>query len=210
MARTRFEWTMIMLSFLGGGWVTWTALDPISSAATESARRNSPEQPAAAESDRASAPHAEPAPAAAEVRDTGAAPVDASRESAASSAPSVGEQLQIRAVEGWRKLKQRANDSKWKKELTDGVEGTAEKWWSGVREALGAAPSRATTEADSAPQPAPPAPTAPPANGPDAKPAVEPQPPPNGAGASGQIGEVGRQIGWRRALGWLQGRFQAP
>ncbi|TAJ12592.1 MAG: hypothetical protein EPO68_13625 [Planctomycetota bacterium] len=205
---------MITLSFLGGGWVTWTALDPIVSGAAGGNRRGALEQAPGPESAGADAAPAEPAPSAADALGTSPAPFVTDAEgadaAAARSAPSPGEQLQLNAVEGWRKLKDRASKSKWKKELTEGVEGTAEKWWSGVREALGAAPSDATPAVKPAPQPAKPVLPKPPADAPESQPALEGIPPAGGAGASGQIGDRNRQFGGRNARGWLQRLFQAP
>lgn len=201
MTRTRFEWTMIALSFLGGGWVTWTALAASAAGAAEGDGRGALEPPPNERIDGAASAGAD-APTAADALATSPAPIDASTDTADRAAPSQGEQLQIHAVEGWRKLKERASNAKWKKELTEGVEGTAEKWWSGVREALGAAPSPPTPAPSPKPAPAKPEP--------ESKPAREPIPPDAGPGSSGQIGDADRQNGARKSAGWLQRLLRRP
>lgn len=206
MARTRFEWTMITLSFFGGGWVTWTVLEPLAAGAAEDEQRAVQALPSAADFEGAeAAPDAAP-PASSDALATSPAPVDDEVDPVPQRdrAPTPGERIQLEAVEGWRKLKERASNSKWKQQITEGVEGTAEKWWSGVREAIGAGPTRATpTPSPTTPRVPNQAPVAaPPAGAPQSQPESDAAAPGATSGGGGQIGDPTSQNGGIR--GWLR------
>jgi hypothetical protein len=189
MERTRFEWTLVALSFAGGCWGTWFALT----------RVDPTHGPTPAVFVPAPAAATDPMPGSTEDPGTPPQPGDAPTATAAEAASPVtrGERLQRSALAEWQKLKERADESRWKRELTEGVGGTAEKLWSGVRGALGAGPNKAAPEAAPAVLPtaaeeskAPPDPAPP-----------KPQPP------GSQIGNEGRQNGTSERLGGLLRRF---
>jgi len=189
MARTRFEWTLIALSFAGGCWGTWFALTKVDPVPRSAPAGRSP----------APAPATAPDPQPSEDSAVPPQPVAAPTATATEAASQVtrGERLQRSALAEWEKLKERAGESRWKRELTEGVGGTAEKLWSGVRGALGAGPNKTTPEAAPASSPtAPDESKAPPDSAPP-----EPQPP------TSQIGNEGRQNGAKQRLGSLLRRF---